>query len=175
MKHIIVLALTGLSALFFVTPAAAQDNPDVQLFLAQEQLAMKGRPEAQYYLGEMYEQGLGTKPNLDNAFKWYKNSAEQGNRLAKHKLARRDEIVSQQARDIADEMAAEQARQHAKAAGAGKGTQETAADQAAAEQRAAEAAENLRLASLSRRAKRQAAVRAMLQKIAEQPYHEPFE
>lgn len=167
MNHRIALALTALSFMFVVTPVTAQDDPDVKLFLAQEQLAKKGRAAAQYYLGEMYEQGLGTKQNLDEAFKWYKLSADQGHRLAKYKMAKRSEIVAQQVRDTAKEIAAEQARQQARS------TQKDATEQAAAEKRAAEAAEKKRQEALAKRAKRQAEVRALLKKMEGQP--EAFE
>jgi len=177
MKHITMLALAGLSALFLVTPVIAQENPDEQLFLAQELLAKKGRPDAQYYLGEMYEQGLGTTQNLDNAFKWYKSSADKGFRRAKHKMAKQDEIIAQHARDLAEENAAIQAQQQAKQAQqqakqaqqqAKVETNSNAANTVTAEQ-AAEAAEKQHQALLSKRAKRQAAVKAMLKKMEGQP------
>jgi TPR repeat protein len=167
MRHFIFHALAWLSVLFFENPVFAQDNPDKQLFQAQEQLAKKGRPDAQYYLGEMYEHGLGTTQNLDNAFKWYKKSADQGNRLAKRKLAKHDEIVGQHARDAAEELAAEQAQQHAKVVTTSNVTPAVAVKQSA------EAAEKQRLVSLSKRANRQAAVRALLIKMEGQP--EAFE
>lgn len=167
MKRIVIFALTGLSALFLAGPVIAQDNPDEQLFMAQERLAKKGRADAQYYLGEMYEQGLGTTQNLDTAFKWYKNSADQGHRLAKRKMAKHDEIISQHKRAVAEEIAAEQAHLQAKVE-----TNNNAANKVTAEQ-AAEAAEEKRQALISKKAQRQAAVRAMLKKLEGQP--EAFE
>lgn len=167
MKRIVIFALTGLSALFLAGPVIAQDNPDEQLFMAQERLAKKGRADAQYYLGEMYEQGLGTAQNLDTAFKWYKNSADQGHRLAKRKMAKRDEIVSHHKRALAEEIAAEQSHQQAKVE-----TDSNAENKVTAEQ-AAEAAEKKRQALISKKAQRQAAVRAMLKKLEGQP--EAFE
>lgn len=175
MKRIVIFALTGLSALFLAGPVIAQDNPDEQLFMAQERLAKKGRADAQYYLGEMYEQGLGTTQNLDTAFKWYKNSADQGHRLAKRKMAKHDEIISQHKRAVAEEIAAEQAHLKAKEQAhlqAKVETNNNAANKVTAEQ-AAEAAEEKRQALISKKAQRQAAVRAMLKKLEGQP--EAFE
>jgi TPR repeat protein len=75
-------------------PAGAADLKDInkQLFQVQLTQAMKGETRAQYYLGEMYEQGLGTSQNLDEAFKWYTKAAQKGDSLAKRKLAHRTEI-----------------------------------------------------------------------------------
>ena len=65
---------------------------DEKLFKLQQGMAEKGDPKSQYFLGEMHEYGLGTPPNLDEAFKWYIKAAEQGNPLAKRKLGHRAEI-----------------------------------------------------------------------------------
>jgi len=40
--------------------------------------AKQGDPEAQTYLGEVYEKGLGLKPDYQAAFKWYSKAAKQG-------------------------------------------------------------------------------------------------
>jgi hypothetical protein len=40
--------------------------------------AKEGDPEAQTYLGEIYEKGLGLAPDYDAAFTWYSKAAEQG-------------------------------------------------------------------------------------------------
>lgn len=50
---------------------------------------MKGDTRAQYYLGEMYERGLGTSQNIDEALKWYAKAAQKGDSWAKSKLALR--------------------------------------------------------------------------------------
>jgi TPR repeat protein len=72
--------------------AAGLDDADQRLFQAQRSVAEKGNARAQYYLGEMYEQGLGTAQNLDEAFKWYARAAQQGDPLAKNKMDMRAEI-----------------------------------------------------------------------------------
>ena len=86
--------------LFLVTPgmpanSADLDDVDKRLYRVQLSIAEKGNSRAQYYLGEMHEQGLGTKQDIDEAFKWYTKAAEQGDPLAKRKLARRQEIIAE--------------------------------------------------------------------------------
>jgi len=106
MKHLcwVVVLMLAVSL-----PAARAENPDVLLFQAQMKLAKRGDPGAQYYLGEMYEQGLGTEPDLAEAFKWYETSAKKGNRLAKRKLSMRKQIMSQHEKEKAEEQRAAEA------------------------------------------------------------------
>ena len=40
--------------------------------------ARKGDPEASYWLGVMFENGTGTKKDIDRALTWYRKSAEAG-------------------------------------------------------------------------------------------------
>lgn len=40
--------------------------------------AKAGDPKAQTYVGEMFEQGLGTSPDYETAVTWYRKAAEQG-------------------------------------------------------------------------------------------------
>ena len=81
------LSVTSVSA-----DAADLKDADVRLFQVQLAQAMKGDARAQYYLGEMHEQGLGTRQNIDEAFKWYAKAAKNGDSWAKRKLAHRPEI-----------------------------------------------------------------------------------
>ncbi|MHB8453610.1 MAG: SEL1-like repeat protein [Acidiferrobacterales bacterium] len=67
----------------------------VKLFQAQLALAQTNQPDAQYYLGEMYENGYGTKQNLDEAFAWYKKSAHQGFEEAQQKIQNRKNILQE--------------------------------------------------------------------------------
>jgi TPR repeat protein len=56
---------------------------------AQEQFkpeARKGDPEASYWLGVMFENGAGTKKDIDTALTWYRKSAEAGQVKAMLKL-----------------------------------------------------------------------------------------
>jgi TPR repeat protein len=75
--------------------SAGLDDADERLFKVQLAMAEKGESRAQYYLGEMHEQGLGTRQDVDEAFKWYAKAAEQGDSLALRKLAHRQEIISE--------------------------------------------------------------------------------
>jgi len=86
----LVFLLTGIPAY-----ASGIDDADERLFKVQLAIAEKGNTRAQYYLGEMHENGLGTKPDLDEAFKWYAKAAEQGDALAKRKLQHRQEITDE--------------------------------------------------------------------------------
>ena len=44
--------------------------------------AKMGNATAQYYLGKMYEDGLGVSRDYVKAVEWYRKSAEQGNAAA---------------------------------------------------------------------------------------------
>ncbi|MEW6331569.1 MAG: tetratricopeptide repeat protein [Pseudomonadota bacterium] len=74
---------------------AGLDDADERLFKVQLAMAEKGDSRAQYFLGEMHEQGLGTRQDVDEAFKWYAKAAEQGDPWAKRKLANRKEIMDE--------------------------------------------------------------------------------
>ena len=45
-----------------------------------------GEPLAMYALGTCYEAGVGVPPDVDEAVKWYRKAAAQGNDLAKKRL-----------------------------------------------------------------------------------------
>lgn len=51
-----------------------------------EPLAKNGNTSAQYYLGWMYFDGLGTPMDYEQAIKWFRKAAEQGDALAQLKL-----------------------------------------------------------------------------------------
>ena len=90
--HLLMLiVLTG----FIPAGAAGLEDADQRLFKVQLAIAEKGDPRAQYYLGEMHEQGLGTRQNANEAFKWYTKAAERGDRMAKRKLEHRAEIEAE--------------------------------------------------------------------------------
>jgi hypothetical protein len=48
--------------------------------------AKAGDPKAQTYVGEMFEQGLGTTPDYETAVAWYRKAAEQGDERAQMNL-----------------------------------------------------------------------------------------
>lgn len=57
----------------------AYDRADYQTALrVWLETAESGDAEAQYYVGEIYERGLGTEPDYAKAAEWYKRAAEQG-------------------------------------------------------------------------------------------------
>jgi Caspase domain/Sel1 repeat len=49
--------------------------------------AEQGDKEAQYYVGEIYQRGLGGTPQYSSAVKWYRKAAEQGYAKAQMNLA----------------------------------------------------------------------------------------
>jgi hypothetical protein len=119
-----------------------QDPAQVKLFRIQEGLARAGDPEGQYYLGEMYENGLGTPPDRQSALIWYQKSAAQGNAKAAAKLAKwKGEAQRDQERAAEAIRAAEAARlkQQADADAAAAARAKIQAAKAAESARAAEA------------------------------------
>jgi hypothetical protein len=50
-------------------------------------IAQTGYPPAQYFLGVLYETGEGVAQNYDEAAKWYKRCADQGNAAAQYRLS----------------------------------------------------------------------------------------
>jgi len=157
--------------------ASGLDDADDRLFQVQQSLAKKGDARAQYYLGEMYEQGLGTTQNLDEAFKWYAKAADQGDFMAKRKMAHRAEIeadakVEQAAEEIKPTLApakpdnsadTPQRVKKTKPATAQADKNTLALESAKAAQKAAE------------KEKRRAEVRAMILERIRHPVGEPFE
>ncbi|MBI3546116.1 MAG: SEL1-like repeat protein [Gammaproteobacteria bacterium] len=102
------MAIKAISYLLFIIASLSAfagnlEDADQRLFQVQMTLAEKGDARAQYYLGEMHEQGLGTKQNVDEAFKWYAKAAERGDPMAKRKLSMRPEIEADVKKDQAAE------------------------------------------------------------------------
>ena len=57
----------------------AYDRADWSSALAVwQERAAEGDPQAQYYVGEIYEKGMGRPADYEQAFNWYKRAAEQG-------------------------------------------------------------------------------------------------
>jgi len=63
----------------------SQDYPRAITLLTP--LAQSGDVLAQCLLGNCYQLGLGTAPNLQQAMDWYRAAAEQGDGLAANNLA----------------------------------------------------------------------------------------
>lgn len=165
------------------------EDADARLFQVQLTLAQKGDARAQYYLGEMHEQGLGTKQNADEAFKWYAKAAERGDPMAKRKLNMRPEIESEIKKDQAAEAIIKAAsiapiekhpvEKQPKAAVAAKKTSKATgsapvATVAQADDEEAKRQQQILDAAVARE-KRRAKVRAMLLERMRHPVGAPFE
>ncbi len=134
---VIVLLLFGLSG----AQADESDSVETRLFKVQQFLAKSGDPAGQYYLAEMYEKGLGTPQDMQQALVWYKKSAELGNPKAEEKLANWDKS-QENARK-----AKERAEAEAAAVELAKKQQQEEADAAAKAAKARAAAETARKAA----------------------------
>jgi len=75
------LAFSCLS--FFSMPASAND---ADTFNAMVALANKGDAEAQYHVGMMYNNGIGTQQDRRQAFEWFQKSAASNDPLGAYKL-----------------------------------------------------------------------------------------
>ncbi|MBJ6725481.1 tetratricopeptide repeat protein [Geomesophilobacter sediminis] len=82
-KHIAV-ALGFAAFIATGAPAHAFDGMEVA---GIEQKAREGDADAQSKLGVMYASGIGMKQDKQEALKWYRKSAEQGNPLGEWNLA----------------------------------------------------------------------------------------
>jgi TPR repeat protein len=78
---LIALALSCL--LVFSAPAHADD---ADTFNAMVTLANKGNAEAQYHVGMMYNNGIGTERDLRQAYEWFQKSAASNDPLGAYKL-----------------------------------------------------------------------------------------
>ncbi|MFV1993260.1 MAG: hypothetical protein ACC635_05090 [Acidiferrobacterales bacterium] len=83
----IFLIILGLVATPF---AACKADAATGLFTVQMKLALKGKSHDQYFLGVMYEEGLGSDVDLKSARMWYEKSARQNYALAIKKLKQLD-------------------------------------------------------------------------------------
>ena len=169
--------------LFFIVcslPAHAGnfEDADQRLFQVQLTLARQGDARAQYYLGEMHEQGLGTKQNAEEAFKWYAKAAAHGDPMAKRKLSMRPEIESEIKKDQAAEAIIKAsiapAEKHPKAPIPVKNAAPTPVGVAQADDEETKRQQQI-LAEAVARDKRRAAVRAMILERIRHPVGAPFE
>lgn len=69
--------------LFFAMPANANETDSFNAMLA---LANKGDAEAQYHVGMMYNNGIGTQKDAKQAFEWFQKSAAFNDPLGAYKL-----------------------------------------------------------------------------------------
>ncbi|WP_372521586.1 tetratricopeptide repeat protein [Sulfuricaulis sp.] len=165
-----ILLITGVPV-----KAAGLDDADERLFHVQLAMAEKGDVRAQYYLGEMHEQGLGTRQNLGEAFKWYEKAAEKGDAWAKRKLVHRAEIEAGAKKEQAVEnlkTAPAPGKQKTPENTGKNGSATTTSDMMAKAGDATDGAEKIKAVE---REKRRAAVRAMILERIRHPVGEPFE
>ena len=84
---IFCLAFTPIAAQNFEKGMAAAEAGDfVAAYREWSPLAKEGDPEAQFYLGHLYEIGKGVPKDQAEAVKWFKLSAEQGHKEAQNYL-----------------------------------------------------------------------------------------
>jgi TPR repeat protein len=74
----------ALSLLWFLAAPVLAD--DKETFDAMMALARKGDAEAEYHVGMMYNNGIGTTRDTRQAFKWFQKSAAGGDALGAYKL-----------------------------------------------------------------------------------------
>src|SRR5436190_21100537 len=78
-----IFALAFSCLLIFSMPA---DANDAATFNAMVALANKGDAEAQYHVGMMYNNGIGTQQDSRQAFAWFQKSAASDDPLGAYKL-----------------------------------------------------------------------------------------
>jgi uncharacterized protein len=86
-RHGLRTALIGVAALMglliFSIPATANE---AGTFNAMVALANKGDAEAQYHVGMMYNNGIGTQRDIRQAFEWFQKSTASSDPLGAYKL-----------------------------------------------------------------------------------------
>jgi TPR repeat protein len=78
-----LVALAFSCLLAFAMPASASD---ADLYAAMLVLANKGDAEAQYHVGMMHNNGIGTEQDTKQAFQWFQKSASSNDPLGAYKL-----------------------------------------------------------------------------------------
>jgi TPR repeat protein len=86
----VITKLMIILGLLLVPFTVSADDAAAGLFGVQMKLALKGKPQDQYFLGVMYEEGLGAKANMESARMWFEKSAKQNYSLAIIKLKQLD-------------------------------------------------------------------------------------
>ncbi|MGC0390473.1 MULTISPECIES: SEL1-like repeat protein [Bradyrhizobium] len=79
------VALAFSCLLLFAMPASADD---ARTFDAMVALANRGDAEAQYHVGMMHNNGIGTQQDRSQALGWFQKSAAANDPLGAYKLAR---------------------------------------------------------------------------------------
>lgn len=81
MRYLIIL----FSLLFIVNTSFAH-NDDHYLFNELTKIAKAGNPEAQYHLGMLFNNGIGTEKDIAQAFYWFEKAALAGDPLGHYKI-----------------------------------------------------------------------------------------
>lgn len=158
--------------------AADADDMSVRLFAMQKALAeQKGDVQAQYYLAQMYEHGLGTPEDPDQARLWYERAASRGHAMAKRQL----QELARAKQEAAPRPALEPAKVATPEPQVAPPTQAPVlapqaavnVDQARRETEAA--AEAARLARDTARAERKRAIQEYIRRQLANPVGDPFE
>lgn len=181
------LALLIAGLLSPLAPVYADPAADRE-FQARLNQAMQGDADAQYRVGEMYEQGIGIGKDPAMAYLWYNKAANSGNARAKDKLTAAEKVdVNEQSRvngamralqqqsvdqDVAKQKAAVDARRVQQDEAARVAREKAAA--AAAATAAAEAAARAR-AEAAAKARADAAAKAASQTAAAKQPPKPIE
>jgi len=80
MKHILLFIV------LIFTPAASHAGDHTELFEKISIMAKEGDAEAAYHLGMLYNNGIGTQQNIEEAYKWFLKSAAGDDPLGAYKL-----------------------------------------------------------------------------------------
>lgn len=108
-RFIYILLLTG----FININLVAATDPMVSLFKFQSQMAAAGNAEAMMKLGEMYEEGVGTKQDLNKALEMYKQAQSKGQKEAAKAIRRVEGIKKKGLRNLELERQKKIAREQA--------------------------------------------------------------
>ena len=82
----LIAAIIGLLSQMPTSAFAGMTPEEVKAFEGYKAKAEKGNAEAQYNLGESYDNGDGVPKDKVEGVKWYRKAAEQGNAVAQSNL-----------------------------------------------------------------------------------------
>ncbi len=87
MRHIISIVVFSVFMGLSLNAWTADDSW-TNVFKFQSKMAQNGSVNAQYILGEMYEEGRGVTKNYSKAFEWYKKARDNGHKKADSRIAK---------------------------------------------------------------------------------------
>ena len=77
-KYIAGIAVAASCALITVSGSAMAADYDKPVFEFQKKMATNGSAKAQFFLAQMYEQGRGTRVDMEQAKYWYEQAKKNG-------------------------------------------------------------------------------------------------